>query len=296
MRLCTECHWEDWDRIVDICPERSDTIPEHVNDEDNYKIILLEKGSVEMYSGKEKRVIKAPALIELSQRDKFDCVIKSGIKAYTLYFNPTVIREEFTYDKIDSGEFRGTWGTSIFQDYVLIERFSKSSDYGETAIELSLNSFKRMKELFVSTEKELLGQRDGFWPCRSRSYLMELLYFIVYTLYRETPEEESSDQDEFSMITEFLNEHIEEQITLDLITKKFAINRNKLNALFTKHSSMTCMNYLQKLRIDLAKILLSKTEIPISEVSSRVGFPDPNYFTKLFKKTTGVTPSKYRYP
>ena len=296
MRLCTECHWEDWDRIVDICPERSDTIPEHVNDEDNYKIILLEKGSVEMTSGKEKRVIKAPALIELSQRDKFDCVIKSGIKAYTLYFNPTVIREEFTYDKIDSGEFRGTWGTSIFQDYVLIERFSKSSDYGETAIELSLNSFKRMKELFVSTEKELLGQRDGFWPCRSRSYLMELLYFIVYTLYRETPEEETSDQDEFSMITEFLNEHIEEQITLDMITKKFAINRNKLNALFVKNSSMTCMNYLQKLRIDLAKILLSKTEIPISEVSSRVGFPDPNYFTKLFKKTTGVTPSKYRYP
>lgn len=296
MRLCTECHWEDWDRIVDICPERSDTVPEHVNDEDNYKIILLEKGSIEMYSGKEKRLVKAPALIELSQRDKFDCVIKSGIKAYTLYFNPTVIREEFTYDKIDSGEFRGTWGTSIFQDYVLIERFSKSSDYGETAMELTLNSFKRMKELFVSTEKELLGQRDGFWPCRSRSYLMELLYFIVYTLYRETPEEETSDQDEFSMITEFLNEHIEEQITLDMITKKFAINRNKLNALFTKHSSMTCMNYLQKLRIDLAKILLSKTEIPISEVSSRVGFPDPNYFTKLFKKTTGVTPSKYRYP
>lgn len=296
MRLCTECHWEDWDRIVDICPERSDTVPEHVNDEDNYKIILLEKGSIEMYSGKEKRVIKAPALIELSQRDKLDCVIKSGIKAYTLYFNPTVIREEFTYDKIDSGEFRGTWGTSIFQDYVLIERFSKSSDYGETAMELTLNSFKRMKELFVSTEKELLGQRDGFWPCRSRSYLMELLYFIVYTLYRETPEEETSDQDEFSMITEFLNEHIEEQITLDMITKKFAINRNKLNALFTKHSLMTCMNYLQKLRIDLAKILLSKTEIPISEVSSRVGFPDPNYFTKLFKKTTGVTPSKYRYP
>lgn len=296
MRLCTECHWEDWDRIVDICPERSDTIPEHVNDEDNYKIILLEKGSVEMTSGKEKRVIKAPALIELSQRDKFDCVIKSGIKAYTLYFNPTVIREEFTYDKIDSGEFRGTWGTSIFQDYVLIERFSKSSDYGETAIELSLNSFKRMKELFVSTEKELLGQRDGFWPCRSRSYLMELLYFIVYTLYRETPEEESPDQDEFSMITEFLNEHIEEQITLDMITKRFAINRNKLNALFVKHSSMTCMSYLQKLRIDLAKILLSKTEIPVSEVSARVGFADPNYFTKLFKKTTGVTPSKYRYP
>ena len=296
MRLCTECHWEDWDRIVDIYPERCDTIPEHVNDEDNYKIILLEKGSFEITCGKEKQVVKAPALIELSQRDKTECMIKSGIKAYALYFNPTVIREEFIYEKIDSGEFKGTWGTSVFQDYVLIERFSKNCEYGRTVTELTLNSFKRMKDLFVSTEKELLGQRDGFWPCRSRSYLMELLYFIVYTLYEESPEEESSDQDEFSKITEYLNEHIEEQITLDVITKKFAINRNKLNALFMKHSSMTCMNYLQKLRIDLAKILLSKTEIPINEVSARVGFPDPNYFTKSFKKTTGMTPSKYRYP
>lgn len=296
MRLCTECHWEDWDRIVDIYPERCDTIPEHVNDEDNYKIILLEKGSIEITSGEEKRVIKAPALIELSQRDKFECSIKSSIKAYVLYFNPTVIREEFTYDKIDSGDFKSTWGTSVFQDYVLIERFSKSCEFGRNVTELTLNSFKRMKELFVSTEKELHGQRDGFWPCRSRSYLMELLYFIVYTLYEESPEEESPDQDEFSKITEFLNEHIEEQITLDVITKKFAINRNKLNALFMQHSSMTCMNYLQKLRIDLAKILLSKTEIPINEVSARVGFPDPNYFTKFFKKTTGMTPSKYRYP
>lgn len=296
MRLCTECHWEDWDRIVDIYPERCDTVPEHINDEDNYKIILLEKGSFEITCGKEKQVVKAPALIELSQRDKTECMIKSGIKAYALYFNPTVIREEFIYEKIDSGEFKGTWGTSVFQDYVLIERFSKSCEYGRIVTELTLNSFKRMKELFVSTEKELLGQRDGFWPCRSRSYLMELLYFIVYTLYEESPEEESSDQDEFSKITEYLNEHIEEQITLDVITKKFAINRNKLNALFMKHSSMTCMNYLQKLRIDLAKILLSKTEIPINEVSARVGFPDPNYFTKFFKKTTGMTPSQYRYP
>ena len=177
-----------------------------------------------------------------------------------------------------------------------MERFSAVSEFGIDIFELPLNSFKRMKELFVSCEKELLSQRDGFWPCRSRSYLMELLYFIVYTLFAETPEVEAPDQDDFSKITEYLNEHIEEQITLDMITKKFAINRNKLNALFVKHSSMTCMSYLQKLRIDLAKILLSKTEIPVSEVSARVGFADPNYFTKLFKKTTGVTPSKYRYP
>ena len=59
---------------------------------------------------------------------------------------------------------------------------------------------------------------------------------------------------------------------------------------------MTCMDYLLHLRIDLAKIFLTKTEIPIGEVSSRVGFSDPDYFAKVFKKNVGVTPTKFRYP
>ena len=57
---------------------------------------------------------------------------------------------------------------------------------------------------------------------------------------------------------------------------------------------MTCLNYLLNLRMDLAKILLTKTELPISEIGARVGFPDPNYFAKIFRRETGVTPSRFR--
>ena len=103
-----------------------------------------------------------------------------------------------------------------------------------------------------------------------------------------------SEHAEFSKIVEYLNEHIEEHLTLDTLTKEFSINRNKLNELFMKQASMTALNYLLNLRIDLAKLLLTKTEIPINEISSRVGYPDSNYFTKVFNKNTGKTPSEYR--
>ena len=293
MRLCTECHWDGWDRIVDIYPERCDKFPEYINDEENYKIIILEKGALEITVGDNVRTVKAPALIQLSQKDKLTYRVLKELKACILFFNPSVIREEFVYPKLDSGEFEKTWGTSFFQDYVLIRHFGED-DLNSRINELSLNSFKRLKDLFTSTEAELTGQRDGFWPCRSRSYLLELLYYIVYTVFEVGPDEETTGQDDFALITEYLNEHIEDQITLDTITKKFAINRNKLNDLFMKQSSMTCMSYLQKLRLDLARILLTKTEIPVSEISVRVGYPDPNYFTKLFKKAEGMTPSQYR--
>ncbi|MBR6986675.1 MAG: helix-turn-helix transcriptional regulator, partial [Clostridiales bacterium] len=113
----------------------------------------------------------------------------------------------------------------------------------------------------------------------------------------ETEEdEETFEQEKFAEIAEYLEQNLCEPITLDMLTKQFAINRNKLNAIFEKQASMTCLNYLLKLRMDLAMILLSKTELPVGEIGTRVGFPDPNYFTKVFKSKTGKTPSKYRYP
>ena len=295
MKLCTECQWAGWDRIVDIYPERSDKLPEYINDPDNYKIIILEKGTLEIKSEGRTRTVKAPALIGLSQKDVLDYKIIQSIKACILFFKPTVIRDEFTYERIDSGEFDKAWGTSIFQDYILIRSVALSTNVCDHVLELPLNGLKRLKELYTSAEKELHGQKDGYWPCRSRSYLMELLYYIVYTFIEVAPDdEESPEQEEFSKITEYLNEHIDEQITVETITKKFAINRNKLNEIFMKQASMTCHDYLLNLRLDLAKVMLTNTELPINEIGSRVGYPDANYFAKLFKNVTGRTPTQYR--
>lgn len=295
MKLYTECHWDGWDRIVDIYPERCDALPEYINDDKTYKVIVLEKGSLEISDSGKKNEVKAPALISLTQNDKPSFKILQNIKAFIIFFNPTVIREEFTYERIDSGEFEKTTGQSIFQDYLLVKYFSVTDNVCDNVVPLTLNGLKCLKELFTKMEKELKGQKDGYWPCRSRSYMMEILHFIIYSFIAASPDSsDDPDQDEFSKITEYLNEHIADQITVETITKKFAINRNKLNDLFMKQSSMTCLNYLLNLRIDLAKILLTKTELPINEISSRVGYPDPNYFTKLFKHVTGYTPSQYR--
>ena len=298
MNLYTECHWDGWDRIVDIYPERCEAFPDYINDDATYKIIILEKGIIHVNTNSRAIEVKAPSLLMLSEKDTFDCHIMQKIKAQVLFFKPSVIRDEFTFERVNSGEFENTLGSAIYQDYMLLKFFTLYPDINDRIIPLPLNGLKHLKELFTSAEAELKGQRDGFWPCRSRSYLMELLYYIVYTYWENAKEtdDNTSENAEFSKIVEYLNEHIEEQITIDTLTKEFSINRNKLNSLFMSQASMTCMNYLLNLRMDLAKILLTKTEIPIGEVSTRIGYPDSNYFAKVFKKNVGVSPSKYRYP
>lgn len=299
MYLSTESYLEDWDRIVDIYCGRYDTVPEYINDPDRYKILILEKGILRIKSADKEFDLIAPAGMVLSQKDKVDIKIMQPAKMEVLFFHPSVIREEFTFARIDSGEFFEYRGQAIFQDYILITPFTETCDVSSKKAPLSMNELEKIKSLFTSTECELKGQLDGFWPCRSRSYLMELLFFIVYSFVHTSPEDVSGIEDRdktiFNGITKFLNEHISEQITLDTLTKEFAINRNKLNDIFMANSSMTCLAYLLKLRIDLAKIFLTKTEIPIGEVGARVGYPDSNYFAKVFKKAVGMSPKQFRY-
>lgn len=295
MKLCTECHWEDWDRVVDIYSSTYDSLPEYINDETTYKIIILEKGVLELKTDLFKGEVRAPALMMLTQKDHIEYKIVKSVKADIIFFKPSAIRDEFTYERIDSGEFEKTEGQIIYQDYSLIRFFL--SNENKCVIPLPANSLKQIKLLYNSMDNQLKGQRDGYWPCRSRSFLIEILHFIVYSYYLIDPEEEyseDSDKEQFTRIAEYLELHLEENISLATITKEFAINRNKLNDIFMKQTSMTCLAYLLNLRLDLAKILLTKTELPIGEISDRVGYPDPNYFTKVFKENVGMTPSQYR--
>ena len=298
MKLFTECFWDGWDKIVDIYTDRYDTIPDYINDDENYKIIILEKGIVHVQCGEAGGEIKAPAIILLNHKDKISWNIIKPVKTSIIFFKPSAIREEFTLDRIDSGEFEKMGGTIIYQDYLLIRHFTMCTNKAGQVRLINVNALKQLKSLFTSMDKQLRGQKDGYWPCRSRSFMMEILHFIMYSFYAETAEDTESesdpDQEEFSKIAEYLEQHLGDHITLTKLTLKFAINRNKLNEIFEKQTSMTCLNYLMHLRVDLAKILLTQTELPIGEIGARVGYPDSNYFTKVFKENVGQTPSQYR--
>ena len=297
MKLYTECFWDDWDRIVDIYVEKNDRFPEYINDETTYKIVVVEKGTLSLKMDGRDYVAKAPALILLSNKDKADFKIMEKIRADIVFFNPTAVRDEFSFERIDAHDFDNKFGTIIYQDYVMILPFTKA-EIIKPVIPISLNSLERVKNIIGSLDAQLKGQKDGFWPCRSRSFLMELLYFINYSYVIVSAGDDQENNTEtsvsFSEIVEYLNEHIGDSINLERLTKEFLINRNKLNDIFMQESSMTCMNYLLKLRLDLAKVLLSTTQIPIGEVSARVGFDDQNYFAKVFKKHEGMSPKAFR--
>ena len=296
MNLFTKSYNPDWGRIVDMTVGKNSSLSENIKDETVFKYILHEKGKIELGNNGKSYMIKEPSLILLSDKDCPDFKVLSKASDTVLYFKPSVLRDEFTLSALHGEKYETAFGTAVYQDYYLIRYFIKTEEFNERIIPLSAWELGRIKGLLDSINTELTTQYDGFWPCRSRSFLMELLFFTQFLCqtFEGNNKVLYEDDTNFSLITEYLNEHYNDEISLESITKKFNINRNKLNNIFLNKTSKTCLNYLMNLRIDMAKIILANTELPVSEVAGRVGYSDSNYFTKIFKKMTGSTPSAFR--
>lgn len=79
-----------------------------------------------------------------------------------------------------------------------------------------------------------------------------------------------------------------------LLSESLGLSQSYISQLFKQETGSTINQYIISYRIDMASSLLLKTDRKISEIALSCGFPDQNYFAKLFKKCTGMTPTEYR--
>ena len=92
----------------------------------------------------------------------------------------------------------------------------------------------------------------------------------------------------------YLRHHFAEPITLDTVSKQLFVNKSYLSATFRKFTGLTFLEYLTSMRILHASILLKETNYSIIQISEECGYQDSVYFSAVFKRVTGVTPTRYR--
>lgn len=95
-------------------------------------------------------------------------------------------------------------------------------------------------------------------------------------------------------LLQYIDEHYGEPLTLSSLSRHFHFNPSYLSSYFSAHNAEGFSEYLNKIRISKAAELLRASELTISEISARTGYSDHSYFTKVFKKQTGMSPSQYR--
>lgn len=155
------------------------------------------------------------------------------------------------------------------------------------------------KQRFISniTSLEgLLSKEDSL----SAGYCEHLLLDILFQIYFENHPEHTlnenfvcHDTDVNNAIT-YINKNLTEKILIDEICRNIGTNASTLNFKFRREFNLSIGQYIVRHRINKARKLLISTSYSVSEIAVRCGFQDVYYFSNVFKKMQGVSPSKYR--
>lgn len=133
-------------------------------------------------------------------------------------------------------------------------------------------------------------------PSRSREQILSCISimeicaaYLSLNNYLKAP-----DKDLPARIRAYLDTHYTSDIRIEALCEEFYLSRSSLTSCFRRAYQVSIMEYVNRLRMKKARELLTTTDLPIREVSSGCSFQDQNYFTKVFRKYYGKTPSQMR--
>ena len=137
----------------------------------------------------------------------------------------------------------------------------------------------------------------GFGDAQLRYACATLYHFLGTFRYLQAgyaPRKDGSSLGIIERCRNYMQEHLEEHISLEDLCRFTGFSPARCNALFKEHTGMSPIAYLQELRIQTAMQLFDQTDMHINQVCHKVGIEDPYYFSRLFRKRTSLSPSAWR--
>lgn len=177
---------------------------------------------------------------------------------------------------------------------------------GYSGLELLEHLAKRKldtKVIFVSGYSEFeyaqSAIRNGAYDYLLKPVDQEKLQEVLQRIIDESKEKPDEGEDiipasTIQKIMEEIKKNYTENITLTDLADKYGISVSRLSELLKQHFQLSFSEYIVSKRVQKAKELLADEKLSIDAIAEAVGYNDYFYFTKVFKKNTGISPSKYR--
>ena len=130
--------------------------------------------------------------------------------------------------------------------------------------------------------------------------LKNLLEIFLIGLIRESRRKDASAEKTrlpsptATEIVSYIDDNFLEKITIDELAFLFRTNRSTLCKEFKKTTGKTLVGYINEKKLALAKTQISDTDKTFTEIAEEMNFESIYYFTRFFKKQTGITPKEYR--
>lgn len=180
------------------------------------------------------------------------------------------------------------------------------------------HQFRMMYPEAHLVDDKIMTEQDGIYTSGGAySYLNLLLYLIEKHAGREMAVfiskafmididrssqspfiifqgQKAHEDEEIRKAQEFIEQNFQEKITVGSLASMFAMGRRNLERRFKKATSNTVTEYIQRVKIEAAKMSLESTRENINEVMYKVGYTDNKAFRTIFRRITGLSPLQYR--
>lgn len=260
-----------------------------------YKIIHIKSGTSHISINGTKFVLTGAYILYINEQDNITFYSYPENAVSIILFKPSIINGKLSFESCNAGGFSEL---TDMQDSGVVAGFRHNVKISSKAVMLSQMDSLSVLDKINNIYKLTVLQNTDSWPCRSRAYLMELLFSLERIIDNDDHLSSALVPDTCSKLSAdticYLQTHYNEKLTLEKLAQIFCTNRTTLLTDFKKSTGISINHYLTQLRIKIASMLLRDTQLSVSEICERTGFKDIGYFSKSFKKEISCTPSEYR--
>ena len=124
----------------------------------------------------------------------------------------------------------------------------------------------------------------------SRGIVLQLLA----RFFRKAQRKHTAKDERIGKTITYILQHMDEEISLEVLANRAYLSKDHFIRLFKQEMNMTPLKYINLKKIEKAQLILATEDLPVKKVAYCLAFEDDSYFSRLFKKMTGMTPQEYR--
>lgn len=227
-------------------------------------------------------------IVKLSEYSKENVVIYKENKEIVKI---NLVEENRLHNYIISGKFEEA--EELLSAIIGRNRILNSGEDEMTALFLKLYSILDYSAAKKGVSVETLSGGENIEV--SKMTLRELEPLVI-KLYKDAANyfDVNSKKNLMSEVVDYLKEHCDEDLDLNVVAERFDISPKYLSRAFKAYTNVRFIDYLNELRVTKAKELLENTDENITDILTKVGFNSRNTFYRVFKNLQGITPAEYR--
>lgn len=250
---------------------------------DQFDDILIQHEQLTPYLGKlfyfpHKAVVVQREINLDSDKVEFD------LNSFTTMLRILALDDAYTHLK---AFFYEVTQVQAYDDYSL-KRICQNIVYTATS---TMEQYKRHESSGSSSKLKRFKNIDLANDIEELEHIMSQ---FIDELKAMTPQVDHQQSMLLQQIYEYVHHNYANEISLTEMANHLHMNYSYLSSYFKQRTGENLTTYINRVRIDQAKHLLSNLDYSVSEVSRMTGFSEHNYFSKVFKKMTGLTPLEYR--